>query len=474
MAYRHSRARGNPEGVWGMTYPGKVNFEKTLLPTGRSMEGRKASVYACEWYPLATVRHTNAERARFNADPLHSPDPHRQPRRHHPASAESPGRSGPDRRRRHPRNPKAPCPIRDTNPAHPIPQAQPVQKLPELLDRLSTEDIALVSDAGTPTINDPGRELIAAAAENGFEVVALPGASAVTTALAVSGIPTREFIFLGFLPRRRAERIELLSDLHRERRTLVAFETPHRLAASLSDLLETLGDRQIAVCRELTKLHEEVFRGAVSEAIDHFVQPRGELTLVVEGAPKGAETVPDTEAVSLLLKAKSQGMSARDAVSLVSEANRQIQTRSLHPLALPRRIECSAVTMSANKMLTHWKERNQSPQGESEGDQEICPNLNPGRSCRPRRRTRRSIPAIAADPDTFELDDEWFARARPAIEVDADLVENSARQQDKRKADAKEHVTISLDTDVLARFRESGPGWEDRLNETLRRAVLGA
>ena len=81
---------------------------------------------------------------------------------------------------------------------------------------------------------------------------------------------------------------------------------------------------------------------------------------------------------------------------------------------------------------------------------------------------------IAADPDAFELDDEWFARAKPAIEVDADLVANTARQQDKRKADAKEHVTISLDTDVLARFRESGPGWEDRLNETLRRVVLGA
>ena len=206
-------------------------------------------------------------------------------------------------------------------------------KLPDLLNRLATEDIALVSDAGTPTINDPGRELIAAAAENGFEVVALPGASAVTTALAVSGIQTREFIFLGFLPRRRAERIDLLSDLHRERRTLVAFETPHRLAASLSDLLETLGDRQIAVCRELTKLHEEVFRGAVSEAIDHFVQPRGELTLVVEGAPKGAETVPDTEAVSLLLQAKNRGMSARDAVSLVSNATARSK-RDLYTLWL--------------------------------------------------------------------------------------------------------------------------------------------
>ena len=193
-------------------------------------------------------------------------------------------------------------------------------KLPELLDRLATEDIALVSDAGTPTINDPGRELVIGAAERGINVVALPGASAVTTALAASGLSTQGFVFLGFLPRRRTERIELLSDLRRERRTLVAFETPHRLAASLSDLLQTLGDRHIAVCRELTKLHEEVFRGSVSDAIHHFTEPRGEFTLVVEGAPEGAETVPDAEATSLLIKAKNQGMSARDAVSLVSEA----------------------------------------------------------------------------------------------------------------------------------------------------------
>ena len=193
-------------------------------------------------------------------------------------------------------------------------------KLPDLLDRLATEDIALVSDAGTPTINDPGRELVVGASESGFAVVALPGASALTTALAASGLSTRGFVFLGFLPRRRTERIELLSDLRRERRTLVAFETPHRLAASLSDILETLGDRQIAVCRELTKLHEEVFRGSVSAAIDHYAEPRGEFTLVIEGATEQPKTVPDAEAVALLLQAKNRGMSARDAVALVSDA----------------------------------------------------------------------------------------------------------------------------------------------------------
>ena len=142
-----------------------------------------------------------------------------------------------------------------------------------------------------------------------------------TTALAASGLSTRGFVFLGFLPRRRTERIELLSNLRRERRTLVAFETPHRLSASLSDLLQTLGDRQIAVCREMTKLHEEVFRGSVSAAIDHYAEPRGEFTLVIEGTLEQTEPIPDAEATSLLAQAKNRGMSARDAVALIGEAS---------------------------------------------------------------------------------------------------------------------------------------------------------
>ncbi len=193
-------------------------------------------------------------------------------------------------------------------------------KLPDLLDRLATDDIALVSDAGTPTINDPGRELVSAAAESGFNVVALPGPSALTTALAVSGLPTNGFVFLGFLPRRRAERIDLLTGLTREPRSLVAFVSPHRLAASLSDLLQTLGDRQIALCREMTKLHEETFRGSISNAIQLFAEPRGEFTLVIEGAPDQPDAVPDAEAESLLTRAKTQGMTARDAVALTAEA----------------------------------------------------------------------------------------------------------------------------------------------------------
>ena len=136
------------------------------------------------------------------------------------------------------------------------------QKTPYLLGLLPEKDIALVSDAGTPTINDPGQQLVAAAASAGFQVVALPGPSALTTAISVSGVQSKDgFIYLGYLPARKPARLKFLTQLATEPRTLVAFETPHRLAAALKDILDTLGDRPIAVCRELTKLHEEVFRG---------------------------------------------------------------------------------------------------------------------------------------------------------------------------------------------------------------------
>lgn len=193
-----------------------------------------------------------------------------------------------------------------------------------LLERLADGgDVALVSDAGTPAINDPGRELVAAAAERGFRVVALPGASAVTTALAASGIAADGgFVHLGFLPRRRADRLRLLRETAAARRALTAFETPHRLARALADVLDALGDRRIAVCRELTKMHEEIFRGNVSEAIDYFVEPRGEFTLVIEGAPEpppsSASDAPD--AAPILARLKREGVSARDAIAAASEA----------------------------------------------------------------------------------------------------------------------------------------------------------
>ena len=156
-------------------------------------------------------------------------------------------------------------------------------KLDYLLNYLEREDLALVSEAGTPGLSDPGYELIVAAAERGVSVVPIPGASAVVTALVVSGLPTDQFLYVGFLPRRKGQRQRLLAAIVDEPRTIVAFETPHRLSGALSDIEETLGNRRLALCCELTKIHEQIFRGRVSQAREHFVEPRGEFTLVIEG-----------------------------------------------------------------------------------------------------------------------------------------------------------------------------------------------
>ena len=208
------------------------------------------------------------------------------------------------------------------------------RKTPYLLSLLPEKDIALVSDAGTPAINDPGQELVAAAASAGFQVVALPGPSAVTTAISVSGVPADEgFIYLGYLPARKSARLNFLTQLAPEPRTLIAFETPHRLAAALSDILDTLGDRPIAVCRELTKLHEEIFRGGVSDAIAHFTNPRGEFTLVIQGASDPPPQTSKEEAREILSRLKQRGLTARDAISQTTETT-GLPRRQLYPIWL--------------------------------------------------------------------------------------------------------------------------------------------
>jgi 16S rRNA (cytidine1402-2'-O)-methyltransferase len=151
-------------------------------------------------------------------------------------------------------------------------------------------DVALVSDAGTPLVCDPGERLVAAAIADGHRIEALPGPSAVLTALAVSGLPALPFTFIGYLPRRDGARRKLL-EVHRDRpETLVCFETPHRIAASLKALLDVLGDRPACAARELTKLHEEVLRGPLSSLLERFAEgARGEFTLVIAGAPAAGE-----------------------------------------------------------------------------------------------------------------------------------------------------------------------------------------
>ncbi len=159
-----------------------------------------------------------------------------------------------------------------------------------ILEALASGDVALVSDAGTPGLSDPGFELVQAVLEAGHQVVPLPGASAPITALVASGLPTDAFVFIGYLPRRSSDRRKLLTSLVDEGRTMIAFEAPHRLQSSLQDMLTIFGDtRQAAICRELTKVHEEIVRGPLPDLVDHFSEhkPRGEFTLVVAGTPQG-------------------------------------------------------------------------------------------------------------------------------------------------------------------------------------------
>jgi 16S rRNA (cytidine1402-2'-O)-methyltransferase len=191
-------------------------------------------------------------------------------------------------------------------------------KLGYILDCLAEGDVALVSDAGMPGISDPGYELIRAVIERGIMVVPVPGASVVVTALAVSGLPADSFSYIGFLPNRMTARRRLLESLIDRRDTLVALETPHRLSAALDDIRAVLGDRRIAVCRELTKLHEEIFRGTVSQAVRHFVEPRGELVLVIEGKQAEEKQGLSGEVESELLSLRRSGEPAKVAIAQVA------------------------------------------------------------------------------------------------------------------------------------------------------------
>jgi 16S rRNA (cytidine1402-2'-O)-methyltransferase len=187
---------------------------------------------------------------------------------------------------------------------------------------LGGHDVALVSDAGTPGISDPGHELIAYAVERGITIVFVPGANAMTMALVVSGLPTTHFAFDGFPPRKTGERAEFFRGLRREKRTLVFYESPLRLLTTLKTAMDELGDRRCAVLREATKLYEEIFRGALSDAIVRFTspKPRGEVTLVVEGA---SEDAGDDDRVVVapedrLRELIGQGTTERDAVRQVA------------------------------------------------------------------------------------------------------------------------------------------------------------
>jgi 16S rRNA (cytidine1402-2'-O)-methyltransferase len=195
-------------------------------------------------------------------------------------------------------------------------------RTPRILKALAEGDVALVSDAGAPGVSDPGSSLVRDADERGHAVTPVPGPSSVTTAVSAAGLPGDAFCFLGFLPRTKKARRTLLDSAATLPWTLVAFEAPHRLRASLEDILVSLGDRPMTVCRELTKFHEELYRGVVSDALEHFQAPRGEFVFVIEGAPsvRGvALETPTTKPIDdnvlreQLATLKAQGVTARDA-----------------------------------------------------------------------------------------------------------------------------------------------------------------
>ncbi|MEV6487929.1 16S rRNA (cytidine(1402)-2'-O)-methyltransferase [Actinoplanes sp. NPDC051633] len=197
------------------------------------------------------------------------------------------------------------------------------RRTPDLVEALrGGATVAVVTDGGMPSVSDPGYRLVRAALDAGFPVTAAPGPSAVTTALALSGLPSDRFVFEGFLPRSGSNRRSRLRELAAEPRTLVLFEAPHRLADALADLVATFGgDRPAAVCRELTKTYEEIRRAPLAELADWAAAnpPRGEITLVIGGAPAtAAERPADDDLRAAVARREADGESRRDAITAVA------------------------------------------------------------------------------------------------------------------------------------------------------------
>ena len=202
---------------------------------------------------------------------------------------------------------------------------------------LEGQTCALVTDAGSPAISDPGEDLVRLCAENGVQIIAIPGPCALVTALSISALPTGRFCFEGFLPVPKKERQARLSGLVRESRTMIFYEAPHKLRATLSDLMGAFGgERRISLCRELTKLHEQVQRMTLSQAVDFYKEnePRGEYVLVVEGAAEEvSEAVTEADALSLVKTLMERGLSKKDAVKQVAKET-GISKNALYDAAL--------------------------------------------------------------------------------------------------------------------------------------------
>lgn len=198
-----------------------------------------------------------------------------------------------------------------------------IGKIAPILSALDQGSVALVSDAGTPALNDPGYELVRAALEAGHTVSPIPGPAAPIAALVASGLPTDTFLYLGFLPRKTSERRQLLASVQTLPYTLIFLETPHRLQEALADLQAVLGDRDVSVARELTKIHEEFFRGTLSAARQHFEEmpPRGEFTLVVAGYIPSSEPWSEEALDAAIASGQEQDLSPSELAQKLATAS---------------------------------------------------------------------------------------------------------------------------------------------------------
>ena len=217
-----------------------------------------------------------------------------------------------------------------------------IEKAYQLIDKMREgKNIALITDAGTPGISDPGEDLVRICYEEGIEVTSLPGAAACVTALTMSGLPTRRFAFEAFLPRDKKERLQVLEQLQNETRTIILYEAPHHLVKTLEELQEVLGNRKIAVCRELTKRYEEKMLSTISDMLDFYKEnePRGEYVLVLEGKSfaelveekqKSWETMTLEEHMAFY---ENQGIDRKEAMKLVAK-DRGIRKRDVYQALL--------------------------------------------------------------------------------------------------------------------------------------------
>ena len=222
-----------------------------------------------------------------------------------------------------------------------------IEKAYTLISKMKDgKNVALITDAGTPGISDPGEELVRMCYEAGIEVTSLPGACACVTALTLSGLPTRRFCFEGFLPQDKKEKRQILEELRTQTRTVVLYEAPHRLVRTLKDLYESLGDRRAVICRELTKKHETAFRTTLAEAVAYYeeTEPKGECVIVLEGRSRSElqreeqKRWEEMDILSHVQMYESRGMERKDAMKCAAK-DRGLSKREVYTMLLDTETE---------------------------------------------------------------------------------------------------------------------------------------